>query len=222
MKHVAAAAILAATIAAAPAAAQQNEPAPEKPRSTDALKREGNAEARVEKDLLEGKRPPELPVTEWFNLDGSPPSWTDLEGKVVLLKFWGAWCGPCRSAMPHTTQLARRYADRGLVVLGIHTRNAAEKMRDFLVQHEIDFPVALDAKGETVAAFAVDSYPDYYLIDRKGILRLADLRNDEVERAILMLLDEDPERPFTETADRREEATGTANTPATPVVDRAD
>lgn len=63
-------------------------------------------------------------------------------------------------------------------------------MPDFVREQEIPYPVAIDTNGETVAAFHVDSFPDYYVIDRSGNLRVADLANAELERVIKILLDE--------------------------------
>jgi len=54
----------------------------------------------------------------------------------------------------------------------------------------INYPIAVDTDGKTVTAFAVDSYPDYYVIDRSGKLRFADLQNSELDRAITTLLAE--------------------------------
>jgi hypothetical protein len=65
--------------------------------------------------------------------------------------------------MPHTNELYHRYEDQGLVLIGIHV---------------------------TSKSFAVDSYPDDYLIDRAGNLRVADLANADLERAIQVLLAE--------------------------------
>lgn len=55
----------------------------------------------------------------------------------------------------------------------------------------IDYPVAIDVGKKTVKAFAVDSFPDYYVIDRAGNLRFADLANSELDRAVAMLLAEE-------------------------------
>ena len=63
-------------------------------------------------------------------------------------------------------------------------------MADFVKAQGIPWPVAVDATRKTVQAFQVDSYPDYYLIDRAGNLRVADLANAELERAITTLLAE--------------------------------
>lgn len=54
----------------------------------------------------------------------------------------------------------------------------------------ITYPVAIDVDSATTSAFAVDSYPDYYLIDRAGNLRVADLANSDLERAVKVLLAE--------------------------------
>jgi len=48
--------------------------------------------------------------------------------------------------------------------------------------------VAVDAG--TNAAYRANSFPDYYLIDRSGVLRWADIANADVEKAIRILLKE--------------------------------
>ena len=54
---------------------------------------------------------------------------------------------------------------------------------------------AADVEGKTVKAFNVDSFPDYYLIDRSGKLRIADCKNGNAEDAIKALLAEEaPEK----------------------------
>jgi len=67
---------------------------------------------------------------------------------------------------------------------------AADKAPEFIREQQIPYPVAVDRKEGTIARYRVDSYPDYYLVDRKGVLRFADLANREVERAVEFLLAE--------------------------------
>jgi len=40
-------------------------------------------------------------------------------GKVVLVDVWATWCPPCLKLFSHTVELARRFADRGLVVISL-------------------------------------------------------------------------------------------------------
>ncbi len=77
-------------------------------------------------------------------------------------------------------------------------------MADFVKKEKIPYPVAIDTEGKTVEAFAVDSFPDYYVIDRSGRVRVADLANAELDRVIEILLREQPEE--TESVDRSEMA----------------
>ena len=92
--------------------------------------------------------------------------------------------------MPKLRELAERYEDQGLVLIGVHTTRGGEDMADYVADSGIDYPVAIDVDSQTTSAFAVDSYPDYYLIDRAGNLRVADLANGDLERALGVLLAE--------------------------------
>jgi thiol-disulfide isomerase/thioredoxin len=156
----------------------------------DDFKREGEGERRAAKDALEGKTPPALEVTGWLNTDGKDLSLDKLKGKVVVLDFWGVWCGPCRAAMPHLKELYGKHKDDGLVVIGVHTTSQGERMKAFVEEQQLPWPVAVDVDKKTVSAFRVDSYPDYYVIDRSGNLRVADLANKELDRVVEMLLKE--------------------------------
>lgn len=113
--------------------------------------------------------------------------------------------------MPHLLEISAKYQDQGLVVIGVHTTSSGDKMAAFVAEQKIPYPVAVDIDNLTTSAFAVDSYPDYYLIDRQGNLRVADLQNAAVDRAIETLLAEPapkdtaaaPARPKPEQLDAR-------------------
>jgi thiol-disulfide isomerase/thioredoxin len=156
----------------------------------DEFKREGKPEQRSGKDALEKQAPPALQVKDWMNIESKDLKLDDLRGKVVVLDFWGVWCGPCRAAMPKLKELYAAHKDAGLVIIGVHTTNQGPKMAEFVKKESIPWPVAVDIDGQTVKAFRVDSYPDYYLIDRAGKLRVADLANGDLERAVQVLLKE--------------------------------
>lgn len=156
-----------------------------------AFKREGTPQQRALKDQLEDKAPPELKLDQWLNTkDNKALKLSDLKGKVVLLDFWGVWCPPCRAAMPHLKELYAKHKKDGLVIIGVHTTNQGERMKTFVEDQEIPWPVGVDMTNKTVRGFRVDSYPDYYLIDRAGKLRVADLQNRDLDRALKILLEE--------------------------------
>ncbi|HUW82639.1 MAG TPA: TlpA disulfide reductase family protein [Phycisphaerae bacterium] len=157
----------------------------------------GEIEKKITLDLpadhistLIGKPAPELRrIKGWKN--GGPVKLADLRGKVVLLDFWGHWCGPCIQGMPKLMELHDAYADKGLVIIAIHDDSVAsiEDMDDRLAQtrkkywggRDLPFLVALDgggstpvegsdreAKGATTAAYGISSFPTGVLIGRDG------------------------------------------------------
>lgn len=158
--------------------------------AADEFKREGTGPKRAAKDEIENKPPPLLKVSGWVNSDGKPIKLADLHGKVVVLDFWGVWCGPCRAAMPHLKELYEKHKKDGLMVIGIHTKKGGQKAAEYVREHKLTWPIAVDSDDETVKAFRVDSFPDYYLIDRAGNLRVADLQNGDLDRAVKILLAE--------------------------------
>jgi thiol-disulfide isomerase/thioredoxin len=100
----------------------------ERAESEEAKQAAGNADqafARLESSIATGLRMAQLIGAEAAPLDvegwvnGTPVSDQDLKGKVVLLDFWAIWCGPCVSTFPHLIEWHQKYADQGLVMVGL-------------------------------------------------------------------------------------------------------
>jgi hypothetical protein len=89
----------------------------------------------------------------------------------------------------HLKDLHTKYQDK-VVIIGVHSKKGGDRMPAFVTKEAIPYIVAHDSEGKTQAAYGADSFPDYYLIDKKGNLRFADLSNREVDRAIEFLLAE--------------------------------
>ena len=93
--------------------------------------------------------------------------------------------------MPHLKELYSENKDKGLELIGIHSTNGGESMAAYVKEQGIEFPVAIDKNSATVKAYGGNSYPDYFVIDRKGNLRYADLANAELDKAVAILLAEE-------------------------------
>jgi thiol-disulfide isomerase/thioredoxin len=141
-------------------------------------------------DLLDAGSPPEIESETWLNSEEGPLSLGALKGKVVMLDFWATWCGPCLAAVPHTNELMEKHGDAGLVIIGICHPKGVDKMQQTAKDKGIKYPICADTSGAIGKAYAVNSYPDYYFIDRKGNLRIVDCKNDKIDEAIAMLLAE--------------------------------
>ena len=96
-------------------------------------------------------------------------------GKVVLVDFWATWCPPCVQLFPHTVELHKRWADRGLAVVGVNLDDPSDEsyVRRFLAQKGADFPNFISrfgASAESAKAFDIrgDGIPFIRIYDRQG------------------------------------------------------
>jgi thiol-disulfide isomerase/thioredoxin len=94
-----------------------------------------------------------------------------LRGKVVLLDFWATWCPPCRESVPTIKSLSKRYAGKGLVLVGISSDDDEDVWRAFISSARMDWQEYLDSSDEVNAAFRIESIPTYIVIDKDGLIR---------------------------------------------------
>ena len=100
----------------------------------------------------------------------------NLRGKVVLVNFWTYSCVNCLRTLPYVNAWAQKYADRGLVVVGVHAPEFAfEKDRSnvekALQQLKISYPVVQDNGFRIWRAFNNQYWPALYLVDAQGRVR---------------------------------------------------
>jgi thiol-disulfide isomerase/thioredoxin len=69
-------------------------------------------------------------------LDGTRVSLDDHQGKVVLVNFWATWCEPCRVEIPWLIEFHQKYAERGLVIIGVAMDDEGKDVVEPWVQKE--------------------------------------------------------------------------------------
>ena len=113
-------------------------------------------------------------ITAWIN---SPPlTFQGLRGKVVLVDFWTYTCVNCIRTFPYLRSWHEKYADAGLVILGVHTpefefEKDFDNVSEAAANHGIAWPIALDNDYDTWDAFDNRYWPAKYLIDKDGVIR---------------------------------------------------
>ncbi|MDP8240148.1 MAG: TlpA disulfide reductase family protein [Candidatus Hatepunaea meridiana] len=112
-------------------------------------------------------------------LEGKMIKLSDYKGKVIILDFWATWCPPCVQEIPHFNELAKEYAEKGLIVLGVSVdRGGVDVVKKFIKDKiPINYPIVI-ADKETHSKY--QSYlpkdeqggiPFTFIIDRKGNVR---------------------------------------------------
>ena len=144
---------------------------------------------RARMNSLEGKLATELLGAEDENMGGQL-DWSTLKGKVVLIDFWGTWCGPCRMQLPELQKLHKKYHEQGFEIVGVHTKKGAKNLDAYLKKKPLPWETIKDSTGKIAGSFQVPHYPSLYLVDRQGVLRVALAHKAGLDTAIGALLKE--------------------------------
>ncbi len=123
-------------------------------------------------------------------------------GRVALVDFWATWCSPCVEWFPHTVELQRRLAGRGLSVITVSMDDSDQTaaVQDFLQRQQATSENFINRDGAGSQSF--DEYqipsglPHLKLYDRRGKLRktfaagASPVDARQIQRAVEELLDE--------------------------------
>ncbi len=134
----------------------------------------------------------------WINSEPFTLDEIQEEGKVVLIDFWTYTCINCIRTLPYLREWHEKYADYGLVILGVHTPEFAfEHEYDNVVEavgkFELEYPIVQDNEFGTWRAFNNRYWPAKYLIDHNGDIRYMHFGEgayDETEIKIREILEE--------------------------------
>ena len=144
-----------------------------------------------------GFKAPEISgIRAWIN--SGPLTIEELQGQVVLVDFWTYTCVNCIRTFPYLKEWHAKYADDGLVIIGIHSpefdfekdySNVLQATKD----NGITWPVAQDNDFETWENYSNRFWPAKYLIDKDGVVRYTHFGEgayDETEKQIRRLLED--------------------------------
>ena len=139
-------------------------------------------------------------IENWIN--SKPLKIEELRGKVVLVDFWTYTCINCIRTLPYLKDWDKKYRDKGLVIVGVHTPEFDfEKKYDNVVKaakdYQIEYPIAQDNDYATWGVYRNRYWPHEYLIDIDGFIRhdnIGEGNYDETEMMIQTLLKERMDR----------------------------
>lgn len=121
-------------------------------------------------EMARARMAPPFAVT---TLSGKRISLDDLKGKVVLIDFWATWCGPCREALPHMREIARKFQGQPLVILSVSLDSDENKWKEFVTKNGMIWMNCRDGSfdGPLAKMFDVHAIPHTFTIDADGVLQ---------------------------------------------------
>ncbi|HLX80548.1 MAG TPA: TlpA disulfide reductase family protein [Burkholderiales bacterium] len=148
-----------------------------------------NATAQQLKPWSGGTTPP-LALAD---VEGRAYRLEDYRGKVVLVNFWATWCEPCREEMPSMNRLRASLAGRPFEVLAVNLAESESRIRRFIEQLPLEFPVLMDRDGAAAKSWRARLLPISFLVGPDGRIRYSavggmDWAQDEARRAVLALM----------------------------------
>jgi peroxiredoxin len=173
-------------------------PSPNDPKATQFVL---DADAKI--GVRVGQIAPELSVPlqdgttyQLTDLNGRPVRLADLRGKAVWINFWASWCPPCQSETPVIRDLAERYADRGLVVIGISVQETSvSDVRAYATRYQLGYTIAADLSGNIFRLYHPPGLPTQVFVGPEGAIRsvvLAPLTETDAVAQIEAILPRSP------------------------------
>lgn len=153
----------------------------------------------AEPELARARMAPPFTITA---LDGRSVSLDDFQGKVVLLDFWATWCEPCREALPHMKEIAKKFQGQPLVMLSISLDSNEKAWKDFVAKNAMTWLQYRDGgfTGPIARLFNVDAIPHTFTINSDGILQQENVGDAAIEGKLKKLCARAEHEQATQTA----------------------
>ena len=108
------------------------------------------------------------PALSFATFEGGRFALDDARGNIVVLNFWASWCVPFRNEMPAFDAAARRYRDRGVMVVGLATKDDESAARTFAGGLGVTYILGFDQGDQIAAQYSIYGLPSTLFIDRNG------------------------------------------------------
>jgi cytochrome c biogenesis protein CcmG, thiol:disulfide interchange protein DsbE len=92
------------------------------------------------------------------------------KGQVIVVDFWASWCVPCRQSFPWLNQMQKKFAGKGLVIIGVNVDRERADAEQFLREVPANFKNIYDPEGKLAAQYKLTGMPSSLVFDSSGQL----------------------------------------------------
>ena len=119
-----------------------------------------------------GEPAAELKIAKWIK--GEPVQIKEGSKEIYVVEFWATWCPPCRTSIPHLTEVQKRFKDKNVTIIGI-TNEKEAVVKPFVndLGSKMDYHVAID-EGATgkgyMQAYGINGIPHAFIVQDKKVV----------------------------------------------------
>ena len=132
------------------------------------LYRKTNVTSLMNTKLKPYKGEPKAHSVTLHDINGKLVSLTDYKGRVTVVNFWASWCPPCVHEIPSLNRLRSKMQGKRFKLISINYAEPSEKVKDFLRQVKVEFPVLLDTESKVSAQWNVIAFPSTFIVGTDG------------------------------------------------------
>ncbi len=112
-------------------------------------------------------------------------------GKATLLEFWASWCRPCKMENPNLVKTYKKFKKDGFEIFAVSLDADENDWKKEIEKGGLLWNHVSELNGhnnEAVLIYGVKGIPDNFLLDENGIIVGRNLRGEELDKKVAMLL----------------------------------
>lgn len=125
-----------------------------------------------------------------FDSKNNSVTFSKINGKIILLDFWGSGCSPCRKEHINYAELYKKYKNEGFEIVSVSQDRSKKRWLSAMEKDKMNWVSLLDADANLSRInYLVTVLPTNFLINEKGIIIAKNLRGSTLKNRLEEIFD---------------------------------